>query len=1623
MNISIHNNLLMMNANNQYKLNLGKENKAVEKLSSGYRINRAADDAANLQISEKMRAQIRGLHRGSDNAADGISWVQTGDGALNEVQAMLHRMKELTVKSLNDTNTAQDRAAIQAEFDALQSEIDHIFDSTEFNKNKVFEAHQPTYHQYEGNVVWDQSQPHVITGGANDLVVGCVKSVPGSTELLTVTVPPGVYTTQELMDELDDAMERAGAKEKGLVMEYTQNGTCNLNYEGGEKIDFVGGELAYLLYDVYQGGSMGALIGTTSFSNQYAEIAISSQNNQLSFDIESLGGGVQTINMVIPDGSYNKQQIINILNQKLAGTDVQAKEYGTGIMLSGNDSIVTRFKGNMFKIDEGLPKYTSVFYDNVKHGNITMGAASFLGGYVIPKDSRDEEHKRYEMRADNNQLMLQPNGSDAPVTITIPEGKYTVNEMVTKLNQLFTANGLELSATVRSSGTFQGIRIDSTVKGVTSKVGIDSANSSAFNTLFVNRTYNAYVSDAVYSKETKADNPATFNGAKSFTADNLPFEINSTNNTFQLSLTNESGNGTYTITLADGNYNSAADIANAINDQLSSPLAPMGYRGLVEAKVENNKIVLQGGPGVSSVTTSANSPSTGYEDIFVRKYVEYQKQEISGSTVTTNTPISDKTNIAAGDNQFDVQINGSNHTVTLPTGSDVSRDDIKNAIESSVPEQTIVTPNRFSTLNAVGSSSDMNFSGTKKGSTTPQSANFDATGSSQGVEGEVGVFVKNNPAKITITPALEDTTVITGENNQLQIQILKDEFPKSISIPEGSYTRAALASAIQSRINEAFGEYWGGATVSVSSSGELEIEARVVALNPDNSTSIKDASLTKISCNTEESSFLKDLNTIRKPAVFTSTPNLKNSITISDSNNALAFSYAEGGVTKTASITLSSGTYTPDTIVNEINNKLQGAGVGVTASSTGNKLVLTTNAKGSDTSITFNSKTAGSAVEALFGDLTSERTASGRINKVTQDPIEIDSTSNTFNMTVNGAVCNLVLDSGVYSRDGFVSMLNQKIADAGVGVNVTQAAGKLYFETVKKGSGASINISYDSGGTSMKAIYGETTTVIPGLKADFTPDGKLTLSTTTGSGTIKMNSDSGGMFQEPLVINKTENPTSKAGYYSTKKCSIDGVNISEPIAIDEWNNDLKFDYVADGISKSISVSVPEKSDYTFAELQAALQAFFDANPGAGELKVTVNGSGVRIETVKTGSKYYMESFKGDFYDKVLCSTKERTVSQSVNNVNGSQSNDLAFTVGRRDVRNNPVELKKGFSDTLSIDFTYNGTTRNLNMNLTPGKYSGDELVDEIQEQLNKALVAAGFEKNVIEVGIGGVSTGVAGSNDSNALVFKLSSTVKLPGEGQYIIDGVGGNAAFSVFYQTDGKMEPAYVKGSKDITDGVTIEPGREDFSFEVDGTEYSLNIPEGEYTRESILNTVNSLLTGAGAPVSAEEEDGHLVLRHDKMGNHKIGNLKGEAKQALFFRDNGAVGDAQGLMLQLSGKLPDYTMIERQTVNTAFLGINSIAVTAPKYAEKALGRLDEALNKVSDIRSSFGSKQNQLERTINSNANEAENTQRAESLLRDADMAEEMVRYSTANILKQAAQSMMAQAGSMSEGVLKLLT
>lgn len=136
----VQHNLQAANTNRQLGITTSAQAKSTEKLSSGYKINRAADDAAGLSISEKMRSQIRGLNKASSNAQDGVSLVQTAEGALNETHSILQRMNELATQAANGTNTTVDRSAIKAELNQLTSEINRIQSTTQFNTMNLLDG-------------------------------------------------------------------------------------------------------------------------------------------------------------------------------------------------------------------------------------------------------------------------------------------------------------------------------------------------------------------------------------------------------------------------------------------------------------------------------------------------------------------------------------------------------------------------------------------------------------------------------------------------------------------------------------------------------------------------------------------------------------------------------------------------------------------------------------------------------------------------------------------------------------------------------------------------------------------------------------------------------------------------------------------------------------------------------------------------------------------------------------------------------------------------------------------------------------------------------------------------------------------------------------------------------------------------------------------------------------------------------------------------------------------------------------------------------------------------------------------------------------------------------------------
>lgn len=1598
----ISHNLQAMNTQRQYGIATSDKKKKTEKLSSGYKINRAADDAAGLTISEKMRSLIRGLNQGTENAHDGVSWVQIGDGALNEVDDMIHRMKELTIHSLNETNTEADRAAMQAEFDQLQSEIDRITQSTEFNTLNIFEEHEPTYYQYEGNKFWPQDYTHVIRSGLNDtLNIKYRKDDESPEQSIVIKVPEGTYTTQELFDEIKMNIEQNKYDEKGFNLEYTDSGTCNINFEGGEKIISATGGLKYLLYDMSNGESLGALIGTTAFSSDTSKLYLTSENNQLSFTIQDENGVEKTksITFEIPAGQsrigYTKSELIDILNNKLSDTTVKAVSYGNSIKLESDDSIITGFKGNMFKIETSQPVYTSVFYDNVKYGNITLSAGTFTGGAVLTRNTKDVEHNKFVINSSNNTLQFQPNKSTTPTNITIPDGEYTASEMASKLNSLFTSSGLNLSAATYSSGNFDGLKITSGVVNLSSKVGL--LGGTAYDTLFTKCEYTSFNQDDNKYNAT-ANSSASVTGARYYNSTFSETITEGVNDKFNLVINGSS----YEIKLSPGTY-SAAEMINELNNKFSDASANAAYKDKVTAKISSSNLIMlstDNKSGISSINVSAVSGNSGYNDIF-RNKTQADYAASGYGKITLNTPVTDDP-VTITSSAFSVRVDGNTKSVTLPTGT-VSKSDIIDAINNTLgPSEK---DNTFTAVNTSGNRSTFSSSNTP-GSTSVYPTSLSGKGSTVNIQG-TDKYTDTWASTGTTTNSVPTSMTIDGTNNSLKLTI--NGKTKTISLDNGSYTRSSFVSALQSKIDSAFGSSFGGALVKTDAQGRLFFTAR-----PGNQGEGED---TSIAADVNTSSLLKYIETNKRSGDAKSTLDLKSSINLDSSNNTFTFNYKNNPY----SITLTPGSYNPSSLISEINKQLANQNIDVVASNSSGKLLLTTKDAGTGNTVSFsaNTGTNDKFASAVFSGYMNH--ASATLNRDLQSSITIDNTTNKFN--INGK--EVTLNSGTYNRSSFVSMLNNVFASQGVEINASLSGNRLYLTSTSQTlSNDKIQINYPSGGSSMKAIFG--TSIVPGVEASFDGSGKLVLTATNSSTQLYVTSSMGNIFQDGSYSTYTGSLSTSTAT-STSKSYVDGANISSPVEINNLNDQLKFKYISGGQTVNFDITLDHKS-YSFSELKDALQQKINDKLGSksGEIVVSVNSNGVRLESRYPGKdfQFVSSSFDGGFYDRVMRTTKQQSKTMPVSVHNGNNANDDAFTVGRRDIVNKIVDIKKDINDTLSFDITAGSKKYKIAFKLAPGQYSGNSLVNEIQDKMNTALKAKGLEEGFIKAQIGGVSTGVVGSNDANALVFKLAEDMDLPGgSGQYIIDGVGGSAAFSIFYQTEGDLTTAYMTGSKTVDDPVEITAEENQLDFTYDGKPVSISISEGTYSYKDLIDTINNKLAATGYPLGAEMTvNGNLKIYATKFGRHDIDNFSGSAKQLLFNQEGGEIGEEEDLIIQLSNITDDSIDIERKKMNTSFLDINSVCITQEKYSKRALEKLDEALSRVSDVRSYFGATQNRLEGAIRNNENKSENLTASESEIRDTDMAEMLVSQAKDNILMQVGEAMMAQANQSAQNVMLLL-
>ena len=408
----INHNMNALNAHRNMGVNNTNAGKSMEKLSSGLRINRAGDDAAGLAISEKMRGQIRGLTQASRNASDGISLVQTAEGALNETTNILQRMREISVQSANSTNTETDRAALQEELNQLTTEINRIGNTTEFNTQKL------------------------LNGGAGS------SSSDNVTDATSATVTGGVA-----WDAQNTTGKQATIKVDGTTFDIS--GVLNRNWTQGANntID----DFIKELNEVTAGGTkLSDVIDIAKDNNNKLTFTAKSTGKTSSIEISATDATVSkmlgfgdTANILKPtDPAYKGSNIGNNATVQRHGLE------GTQALGGGNNPISVT-KGETFKIQVGSDSAVSVKFDSTKTYAVNDADAN------VAQAAREEYVK------DVNAALQKAGLSDKVEASLSNDNKL----------QLISKSGKDIKLTDGTLGGANGISKTTTVKNVNQVVG------------------------------------------------------------------------------------------------------------------------------------------------------------------------------------------------------------------------------------------------------------------------------------------------------------------------------------------------------------------------------------------------------------------------------------------------------------------------------------------------------------------------------------------------------------------------------------------------------------------------------------------------------------------------------------------------------------------------------------------------------------------------------------------------------------------------------------------------------------------------------------------------------------------------------------------------------------------------------------------------------------------------------------------------------------------------------------------------------------------------------------------------------------------------------------------------
>ncbi len=1357
--------------------------KTLEKLSSGYQINRAADDAARLAISEKARTIIKGLEQGTKNINDGISYLHTQDGSAQEIHNILHRLEALAVQSANGTYDEVDRNTLDCEYRQLIEEIGHITDTSNFNELPLFEKHLESYGLKEGAVSHNESV--TIDRTKSPLVIGF--TLDGKQQEAVIDIPYGTYPADELADMIDTKLYK---EYPNLIIGLNKDNQFTMQSEPG-KLDYIGGPGAGLFYDSTIGSSDGYLLGVTVFQTDNAKLHIEAgANDEMSFRV---GTDDTKYTITLDEGKYTRSELIDHINAKITESGIpgeiravpETNKDGGKIIGLASKSTITGLSGNFIKMDNK----SSPIYDIACYGYVNNTQSVLTGKKALTADTEILRGRNEYFTLDLKWYGEDGSAESRRVQIDLLDASEnekvyaSPDDIIARINEQL-GDDLPFTASLDGAGR---ITIKSDQYG--NKCSVDLVESAAPSKYMV---YDLFDSGSLIkvkpSAETSKYVPASVTGKKNI---GTSVVIPTDENELEFTVATDSGNETIKVSVAAGTYTSSS-LQTALNDSLAQNHPDIASK-LKFTVGENVCLSANGLGGADIKSVSASSGASGYSRLIGGMYytdnykIEQGKEEeyqSSSGTTPSGKPAVTETSGSSVDavNYYDrttrtnqAQYNYINYNpvtainksgyldeedlgesfvgdetqyykpATLEMKGVLNQYEIDGASRKEITlDLTVMTPdNADKVINIV----------IPKGSTKSQAVNI----VKKAVDGYAEVSTSGND--ITFTSVAKGPGVSFGYGGSFCYTAQKSSYasnPKAdidaehnrVYIPS-SMTIPDVASQLPYEVtadNDRFVFKAGNTTYDLTLEHKTYTSAADFAAELNAKIAQADGGAPKTTAAASG-----------KSIVITGPSRESGTVKMDSSSTCTIYK------TKVVTSTDGNSSYNPQT--GKIEKPAE-----MTATGFNSHFPMTVTSANNQITFTYSSpdETKNYSLTIPDGTYSTPEAAAAKISElVAADPDLSSKVSVSYN-SAKGLVFKTVKGGDGYSISnlGGTSRLNEYVHKATVGNRgeVDLTTNKVVypasltndkFGTLFNGNGMEVtssnkHVALMVNGTTVEFDLNEgdyvgtsgMNDIVSQLQNGFASSGlSVSLSGTTlemvtdakgGAQSISMNNtlNTSTIFKQaksvgnPTTVNRTD-----------ARCSITGKNKITSIEIHDYDNTMSFEYSttsANGtpVSGKVDISIPAGS-YTADTLVTALQTAIDDKLGEGQLTVSRSSGYISIKGTEASDTSTIRNFSGRLFDNVFQNVSYTSVSVHTETKGTSSGSKVSYIVGRNNLRpvsedeiasGSNVVIYTGLNDEVTFDLEYGGQKHTISFKIPAGDYSPQRIADEV-EKAGRAEIA------------------------------------------------------------------------------------------------------------------------------------------------------------------------------------------------------------------------------------------------------------------------------------------------------------